>query len=240
MKLLMTCVSSLLFLLSVNLQAQGLYQKGSITFKNGKSADVYVQIDYKYPQRFQNSITYITPSTYAKYLKKGKIKGKKKIKLKPREIDGFHLDNGQVFKTVSYADITGKAIKMMPKKLCLEQLASGEIDLYRLYSRTTGKISYELAEYVRRGGQDLIDYIQDNFQLLVQKESKNPRNIMHINLLNFIGDKHDIRDNYDENHYGLRNQFTERQKEGKLVNKKFAASFVKMVDDYNQHSLTGL
>lgn len=136
MKLLITCLSSLLFLLSVNLQAQGLYQKGSVTFKNGKSVEAYVQIDYRYPQRFQNSITYITPSTYAKYLKKGKIKGKKKLKLKPKEIEGFHLDNGQVFKTVSYADITGKAIKMMPKKLCLEQLASGEIDLYRLYSRT--------------------------------------------------------------------------------------------------------
>ncbi|MGB5228863.1 MAG: hypothetical protein WBN55_11410 [Eudoraea sp.] len=240
MKLLISICYSLLFLMCINLQAQGLYQKGTITFKNGKSAEAYVQIDYRYPQRFQNSITYITPSTYAKFLKKGKIKGKKKIKLKPKEIEGFHLDNGQIFKTVSYADITGKAIKMMPKKLCLEQLSSGEIDLYRLYSRTTGKISYETADYVRKGGQELIDYIQDNFQLLIQKESKNPRNIMHINLLNFIGDKHDIRDNYDTNYYGLRNQFTESQKEGKLVNKKFAASFVKMIDDYNQHTLTGL
>ncbi|UCD61641.1 MAG: hypothetical protein JSV59_03460, partial [Flavobacteriaceae bacterium] len=87
MNLLITCLSSLLFLLSVNLQAQGLYQKGSVTFKNGKSVEAYVQIDYRYPQRFQNSITYITPSTYAKYLKKGKIKGKKKIKLKPNEIE---------------------------------------------------------------------------------------------------------------------------------------------------------
>lgn len=240
MKLIISLFSSLLFLICINLQAQGLYEKGSVTFKNGKSTEAYVQMDYKYPQRFQNSITYITPSTYAKYLKKGKIKGSKKIKLKPKEIEGFHLDNGQIFKTVSYADITGKAIKMMPKKLCLEQLASGEIDLYKLYTRTTGTISYELADYVREGGQELIDYIQDNFQLLIQKDSKNPRNIMHINLLNFIGDKHDIKDNYDNNYYGLRNQFTESQKEGKLVNKKFAASFVKMIDDYNQHTLTGL
>ena len=159
MKLLISLFCSLLFLMCMNLQAQGLYQKGSVTFKKGKSTDAYVQMDYKYPQRFQNSITYITPSTYAKYLKKGKIKGSKKIKLKPKEIEGFHLDNGQIFKTVSYADITGKAIKMMPKKLCLEQLASGEIDLYKLYTRTTGTISYELADYVREGGQELIDIL---------------------------------------------------------------------------------
>ncbi|WP_297693882.1 hypothetical protein, partial [uncultured Eudoraea sp.] len=68
MKLLISIFSSLLFLICMNLQAQGLYQKGSVTFKNGKSNEAYVQMDYKYPQRFQNSITYITPSTYAKYL----------------------------------------------------------------------------------------------------------------------------------------------------------------------------
>lgn len=49
MKLLIAISCSLLFLMCINLQAQGLYQKGTVTFKNGKSAEAYVQIDYRYP-----------------------------------------------------------------------------------------------------------------------------------------------------------------------------------------------
>jgi hypothetical protein len=112
--------------------------------------------------------------------------------------------------------------------------------MYKLYSRTTGKISYELADLVMdsktKGNKDLIDYIQNNFQLLIRKDSKNPKNVMHINLLNIIGDNAKVKENYDNNFYGLRNQFTERQKMGKYVNKEYEASFLKMLNDYNGKS----
>jgi len=232
-------ILAMLFL-TLGVCAQGLYKKGEIILKNGKSKEAYVQIDFRFPQRFQNSITYLTPDSFEKYQEKGKIKNKKKIKLQPKDIKGFNLDDGTVFKTVKYADLTGKALKMIPKKLCLEQVSQGKIKMFKLYSRTTGKIPYELSNVVMdskmQGDQLLIDYIQDNFQLLILKDSKNPKNVMHINLLNFIGDNAAVKDNYVNNFYGLRNQFTERQKMGIYVNKNYEASFLKMLNDYNTKS----
>ncbi|MEX0289533.1 MAG: hypothetical protein AB3N14_10530 [Flavobacteriaceae bacterium] len=236
-KYIITIIALLGF--SFNSTAQGLYQKGEIIHDNNKIEEAYIKIDFAFPQRFQNSVTYLTPKSYAKYLKKGKIKNKKKIKLKPKEIKGFNLDNGQRFSTVKYVDITGKVKKMLPKRIIVEQLTDGKINLYKLYSRTTGKISYELADLTHEanlsaeGRQNLIDYIQNNFQLLIKKEHKNPRNVIHINLLNFIGDNETVKERYDNNYYGLRNQFNEDLKQGKLVNKTYEASFVKMVNDYN-------
>ena len=62
--------------------------------------------------------------------------------------------------------------------------------------------------------------------------------MVYINLLNYIGDNYEVRDNYDNNHYGLRNQFSEEKKYGKYVDKEFETALLKMVDDYNRQQLT--
>ena len=238
MKNIKTLLSLLLLLfISTGIIAQSLYQKGTLQTKKGKTVKGYIQIDFEYPQRFQQNITYITPKDYEKYQKSGKIKGSMKNKLNPGDLEGFILDNGQVFKTVRYADLTGKAIKMIPKKMCLEQISDGKILMYKLYSRTTGRINHELADMIFENRPELIKYIQDNFQLLILKDKKNPTNIMHINLLNYIGDNAKVKENYNNNHYGLRNQFTEKQKMGKYVNKEYEAAFLRMVNDYNNAAI---
>lgn len=219
-----------------NLSAQDLYQKGQLHLKKGKTIDAYIQINFEFPQRFQQNITYVTPKDYEKFLKTGKLKGSMKEKLNPGDVEGFTLDNGKVFRTVRYADLTGKAIKMIPKKMCLEETASGVIKSYKLYSRTTGKINQELADVFFEDRANLVNYIQDNFQILLLKDNKNPTNIMQVNLLNYIGDNPRVKENYTNNHYGFRNQFTERQKMGKYVNKEYEAAFLKMINDYNQEA----
>ena len=225
------------FLFATNMNAQDLYQKGELVFKKGKTEEAYIQINFEFPQRFQQNITYITPKDYAKYQKTGKLKGSMKNKLNPKDVEGFNLDNGKVFRTVRYADLTGRAIKMIPKKMCLEQITDGKILMYKLYSRTTGRINHELADMIFENRSELINYIQDNFQLLILKDKKNPTNVMHINLLNYIGDNARVKENYTNNHYGLRDQFTERQKMGKYVNKEYEAAFLRMVNDYNETQL---
>lgn len=234
--------NALIFLLFLAITSftygQKYLEKGTIQINKRKQIEAYISIDYTFPQRFQNSITYITPKDYEKYLKKGKVKNKNRIKLKLNDFEGFTLENGKKFTVVKYVDLTKKKLGLLPKRLCLEQIAEGKINAYKFYSRTTGKVSKELGDIFMdsrtKGDQMLIDYIQDNFQILVQKEKdKNPRNIMHINLLNFIGDNERVKNNYDNNHYGFRNQFTERQKFGVIVNKEYEAAFLKMVDDYN-------
>jgi len=212
----------LLLFISTGIIAQSLYQKGTLQTKKGKTVEAYIQIDFEYPQRFQQNITYITPKDYEKYQKSGKIKGSMKNKLNPSDLEGFILDNGQVFKTVRYADVTGKAIKMIPKKMCLEQISDGKILMYKLYSRTTGRINHELADMIFENRPELIKYIQDNFQLLILKDKKNPTNVMHINLLNYIGDNAKVKENYNNNKY---------------VNKEYEAAFLRMVNDYNNAAI---
>ncbi len=226
---------TLLFTLA-GVQAQANYHKGTLHLKKGKAQDVYIEIDFAYPQRFQQGITYLSPDDFEKFSKTGKMKGKMKQKMEPKHLQGFTLEDGRVFKTVWYSDLTGRAIKMIPKRMILEQVADGRILMYKLYSRTTGKINQELADMVFEDRQKLVAYIQDNFQLLIQKDSDHPRNVMHINLLNFIGDNPRVKDNYDNNHYGLQHQFTEKQKMGKYVNKAYEAAFLRMLDDYNQEA----
>lgn len=226
-----------MFLVSFTSQGQSEYKKGTIQMSKKKSIDAYILMDFTKPQSFQSTVTYLSPKSYAKYLKKGKIKKSNKEKVKSKEIKGFTLDNGTIFKTVKYVDLTKKGIGMLPKTLCLEQTTSGKIDSYKLYSKTSGRMSYELSNVIMDskmdGDQLLIDYIQNNFQLLVQKNSKNPKNIMAVNLLNYIGDNETVKTNYTNNHYGFRDQFTERQKMGVFVGKKYERAFLKMINDYN-------
>ena len=230
---------ALTFLFTItNLQAQALYQKGTLHLKKGKTQEVFIEMDFEHPQRFQQGITYISPDDFEKYTKTGKLKGNMKQKMEPKHLEGFTLEDGREFKTVWYSDLTGKAIKMLPKRMTLEQVAQGRILMYKLYSRTTGRINQELADMVFEDREKLIAYIRDNFQLLIQKGSDKPKNVMHINLLNFIGDNSRVKENYVNNHYGLRNQFTERQKMGKYVNKEYEAAFLRMLDDYNQEANT--
>ncbi|MEY8021805.1 hypothetical protein AB8P51_13295 [Muriicola sp. SD30] len=224
------------FLFVISIQAQGNYHKGVLHLKKGKSQEVYIEIDFEFPQRFQQGITYMEPKDFEKYKSTGKMKGKMKQKMEPKHFEGFSLDDGREFRTVWYSDLTGKAIKMIPKRMTLEQVADGSIKMYKLYSRTTGKINQELADQIFENRENLVDYIQNNFQLLILKDKKNPTNVMHINLLNYIGDNARVKDNYTNNHYGLRDQFTERQKMGRYVNKEYEASFLKMINDYNEEA----
>ena len=231
--------------LTIGSFAQGIYQKGTIHLTKKKSIDAYIQIDWSYPQRFQTSVTYITPKDYEKAMKKGKIKGKIKEKLQPKDLIGFKLEDGSVFTVVKYVDLTtGKLKKMLPKRLIMQQIAYGPIEVFKFYQRTTGKISYELSDLAFEAHTDpearkeLHEYIKNNFEMMVRKDSKNPRNVVYINLLNYIGDNYDVRDKYDSNHYGLRNQFSEEKKFGKYVNKEFEAAFLRMVNDYNSQGLS--
>lgn len=235
MKNYQTILFAFTFLFTMaGVNAQALYQKGTLHLKKGKTEEAYIEIDFQHPQRFQQGITYLEPKDYEKYTKTGKLKGNMKQKMEPKHLEGFTLDDGTVFKTVWYSDLTGRAIKMLPKRMTLEQVAHGRILMYKLYSRTTGRINHELADLVFDDPQKLIEYVQDNFQLLIRKDSDNPKNVMHVNLLNFIGDNPRVKDNYDNNHYGLRNQFTEEQKMGIYVNKEYEAAFLRMLADYNQ------
>ena len=116
-------------------------------------------------------------------------------------------------------------------------VADGKIKLYKFYSPTTGKkVSRDVLDARLESDGALIEYIQNNFQLLIQKDGKDkdPKNVMSINMLNYIGDNDEVKTNYDNNYYGLRDQFSTEKKDGKYVDKKYEASFLKLLADYNK------
>lgn len=226
-----------LFLFSFNAKAQlNNYEKGTITTNKNKTIEAYIEIDFRLPQRFQSSITYVSHKDYEKYQQNGKLKGKSKQSLKAKNIVGFDLENGKIFRTVKYMDLgMAGTIGMTPKELCLEKRVEGKIDVYKLYSHTTGKMSQELSTVVmnsKKGSDEvLIDYIQNNFQLLVQKDSDNPKNLMEVSLLNYIGDNKRVKENYTKNHYGFRDAFTDDG--NSIVNRRLEYSFLKLLEDYD-------
>lgn len=228
------------FLFSFSTQAQeNNYKKGTIIVDQKKSINAYIQIDFRYPQRFQSSVTYLSPEAFEKLQQGEKLKGKDKKTFKPKEIIGYDLGEGKSFRTVKYTDLSSTSkLGMIPKKLCLEQVVDGKIDMYKMYSHTTGKISYEIIGAINASKDEkdeniLIDYLQDNFQLLVQKDSDNPKNLMAVSLLNYFGDNETVKENYTKNQYGFRDEFTEKQS-GVIVDKKFETAFLRLLQDYDQ------
>lgn len=226
------------FLFSFTVQAQrNAYKKGTIIVDQKKTIDAYIQMDFRFPQRFQSSITYISPEAYENFQQSGTLKEKAKESFKPKKIVGFDLEDGRSFRTVKYTDLSRNSTSVkVPEKLCLEQVIDGKINLYKMYSHTTGEVSQELSKVVldskTEGDELLIDYLKDNFQLLVQKDSDNAKNLMVVSLLNYFGDNETVKENYTNNQYGFRDEFIEKQS-GVIVDKKFETAFLRLLQDYD-------
>ena len=235
MKTYLIVFCSFFLLFSFNAEAQeNNYQKGTIILNKKEPIEAYINIDYRNPQGFQSSITYISPEDYKIFQQLGNLKKKSKKTIKAMNVVGFDLDNGMEFRTVEYMAV-GKSGDTS-KKLCLEKRVNGKINVYRVYSQTTGQLSPELSSVVmdtkKEGDGHLIDYIKNNFNLLVQKESNSPQNLMAVNLMNYIGDNEKVKENYTKNHYGFRDGYTD---DGSgIVNKQLEASFLRLLKDYEQ------
>ncbi len=235
-----------LFLSAFVLQAQkNAFEKGTIILSKKKSVEAYILIDFTRPQNFQKEVTYLEPKAYAKF-KAGKKAKKLTETVKAKEIVGFDLDDGRKFRTVKYMDLTSGGMgAMMPKKLCMQQIINGKVDMYKLYQHTgsTGSVGIskvsnvvsQVAHESRKTNnpQLLIDHIQSNFQLLAQKEHKMPKNVYSMNMANLIGDNPAVKENYENNKYGVQAYITGDIIPGLLAHENIEAAFLKMITDYN-------
>jgi len=229
-------VFTLLFSFTVSSQ-QNSYKKGTIIVNQKKSIDAFIEVDFRLPQRFQSSITYVSPENYEKLQRGEKIKGKSKKTMKPKDIIGFDLDDGTSFRTVSYTDMSSNSsVGPMPIKLCLQRVVDGKIDLYKMFSATTGNVSHDIKSVMNLSEVEdddniLIDYVQDNFQLLVQKNEGTVKNLMSVSLLNYFGDNSKVKENYIENQYGFRDEFNQ-QSNSPIVNHNLEAALLRLLNDY--------
>ncbi|NKI32669.1 hypothetical protein [Croceivirga thetidis] len=212
------------------------YYKGTITFKNGKSKEAYIFIDNCNPHLFQSGLRIIDEKSFKKYKKGKKIKKKVIEKFKVKQIQSFVLENGREFRQVKYLDLSATTkIGMLPKRFFLEVIADGEITVFRKFYRTkNGFIHRPVMDSWLEGGQQHLDFITNNFELLVQKDkAKNPRNIKNVNLKNYIGDKEAIDEKYLNGDYEFSSQLQRTSSFATNCDTPFMEALLKLVNDYN-------
>lgn len=212
------------------------YYKGTITLKNGKTKEAYIFIDNCNPHLFQQNLSTIDEKSFKKYKQGKKIKKKAIEKYKVKDIRAFALDNGRIFKQVKYVDLSATTkIGMLPKRFLLEVIADGDITVYRKFYRTqNGFIHRPVMDSKLSGGAAHLDFMTNNFELLVQKDKdKNPRNIRNVNLKNYIGDKTGIDQKYLDGEYEFRVQFQREVAFASNCDTPFMDALLELVEDYN-------
>ncbi len=219
------------------------YHKGTITLKNGKTKEAYIFIDNCNPHNFQQgNITTIGEKAYKKYKKGKRIKKKVMEKYKVKQIQGFVLDNGRTFRQVKYVDLSATTkVGMLPKRFMLEVVADGDITVFRKFYRTqNGFIHGPVMDSKLEGGNNHLQFITNNFELLVQKDKdKNPRNIRNVNLKNYIGDKPEIDDKYLNGDYEFRVQFQRASTFATNCDTPFMDALLELVNEYNEQPKGG-
>lgn len=221
-------------------QSCASYYKADVTFKKGKTKELYVWIDYCQPHRFQQgSIVTINEKVFKKYQKGKKVKKKSRESIKIKNLEGLTLEDGREFRMVKYVDLAATTkIGMLPKRFLLEVFADGDITVYRkLYRTKNGVIHRAVMDSQLEGGQQHFDFMTNNFEVLVQKDkNKNPRNIRNVNLKNYIGDKHEIDDKYINGDYTFRVQLQRDPIFASNCDMPFMEALLELVNDYNGHS----
>ncbi|MEM8928978.1 MAG: hypothetical protein AAGC45_12290 [Bacteroidota bacterium] len=219
------------------------YHKGTLTLKNGKTKEAYIFIDNCNPHNFQQgNIITIGEKAFKKYKKGKRIKKKAMEKYKVKHIRGFVLDNGREFRQVKYVNLSATTkVGILPKRFMLEVVADGDITVFRKFYRTqNGFIHKPVMDSKLEGGDEHLEFITNNFEVLVQKDKdKNPRNIRNVNLKNYIGDKPEIDDKYLNGDYEFRVQFQRPSTFASNCDTPFMEALLELVNEYNNQPKGG-
>ena len=212
----------------------GKYEKGTITLNKGKEVEGYIYIDMMNPQEFQKRVNLINEKTYQAFLKGKKIN--KDIEVyKPKDLESFMLENGKKFKKARYVNIFAtRKQDMLPKTLMLEVAAEGKITVFKKYHHTQGIVSGYLPDRTKVSDAEYVEWQENNFEILYQKEGEGSKNMSVINIKALVGDNEAVLENYNNDYYGFQTLFTK----GPVFESSFQldalAAFTKMVEDYNK------
>ena len=212
----------------------GKYEKGSITLKKGKEIEGYIYMDMLNPQEFQKRVNLIDEKTYKAFLKGKKIK--KDIEVyKAKDLGSFKLENGQKFKKAKYVNIfAARKQDMLPKNLLLEVVTEGKITVYKKHHHTQGIVSSYLPDRTEVSDAEYVEWQENNFEILYQKEGAGAKNMSVINIKALVGDNEAVLANYDKDYYGFQTLFTK----GPVFESSFQLdaleAFTKLVEDYNK------
>jgi hypothetical protein len=212
----------------------GTYEKGTLTLENGEEVAGYVYMDMMNPQEFQKRVNLIDEKAYMAF-KAGEDVDKTAVVYDANDLQGFVLDNGKKFKRAKYVNLFAKRKQdKIPKQLLLEVAAEGKITVFKKYHHTQGFVSPYLPDRTKVNDAEYVVWMENNFEILAQKEGEEATNLSTINLKKLVGDNRTVLTNYAKNQYGFRDLFTK----GPVFESSFQMdaleAMVRMVDDYNK------
>ncbi len=212
------------------------YEKGTITFKNGKTTETYIYIDHCNPHLHQQGLSTISEKNYMAYSKGEKIKSKQIESHKPKDILSYVLENGKEFRQIKYSNmLSTKKTDMIPKRYFLEVVADGDITVFKKYYRTGNGFIYKpVSDSKFDGGPEHLEFMLNNFELLFQKDkSSNPKNIRNTNLKKVFGDNAEVLKKFQDGDYAFREQFQRTATFAVNCDDAFMDALLEMVNDYN-------
>ena len=237
-----TLMLAVLFSLTFNLTKAQLrtpssvwtYEKGTVTLKDGKEIEGYIYMDMMNPQEFQKRVHLIDDSTYAAY-KAGEDVFKDAVVYDADDMQSFTLENGKKFKQERYVNLFAKRKQdQIPKNLMLEVVTEGKITVLKKYHHTQGIVTSHLPDRTKVSDADYVKWMENNFEILAQKEGEEAKNMSSFNIKKLVGDNRTVLTNYAKNKYGFRDLFVK----GPVFESSFQMdtleAFTRMVEDYNK------
>ena len=212
----------------------GTYEKGTITLENGDEVEGYIFFDMMNPQDFQKRVYLIDEQAYTAF-KNGEDVDKEAVEYDSKDLQGFSLENGKKFKRARYVNLFAKRKQdKIPKQLLLEVAADGKITVLKKYHHTQGIVSSYLPDRTKVSDAEYVEWQENNFEILAQKEGEEATNLSTINIKKLVGDNKTVLVNYAKNNYGFRDLFVK----GPVFESSFQPdaldAMVRMVDDYNK------
>lgn len=212
----------------------GTYEKGTITLENGEKVEGYIFMDMMNPQDFQKRVFLIDEKAYTAFTN-GEDVDKDAVKYDSKDLKSFTLENGKKFKRATYVNLFAKRKQdKIPKQLLLEVATEGKITVLKKYHHTQGIVSRHLPDRTKVSDAEYVKWMENNFEILAQKEGEEAKNLSTINLKKLIGDNRTVLVNYAKNVYGFRILFTN----GPVFESSFQMdtleAMVRMVEDYNK------
>ena len=200
-----TCINALAQLRTPS--SVGTYEKGTITLENGDEVEGYIYMDMMNPQEFQKRVNLIDEQAYMAY-KEGEDVDKTAVVYDANDLQSFVLDNGKKFKRAKYVNLFAKRKQdKIPKQLLLEVAAEGKITVLKKYHHTQGFVSPYLPDRTKVNDAEYVAWMENNFEILAQKEVEEAKNMSSFNIKKLVGDNKTVLTNYSKNKYGFRDLF---------------------------------
>lgn len=224
---------------SVNAQLRtpssvGTYEKGVITLESGEEVAGYIFMDMMNPQDFQKRVFLIDEQAFTAFTN-GEDVDKDAVKYDSKDLQGFSLENGKKFKRARYVNLFAKRKQdKLPKQLLMEVAAEGKVTVLKKYHHTQGIVSSYLPDRTEVSDAEYVEWQENNFEILAQKEGEEPTNLSTINLKKLVGDNKTVLMNYAKDVYGFRTAFTKGPVFESSYQMDALEALTRMVEDYNK------